>query len=248
MLAPRFLITVSAVALSLALQSPSAHAAVFAQFSPDTNAADFSWVNAGSGGQFFSGSGTTVQSVATHFNFLDPSLSALGFLPATFTLDGSATGSPAIDNGGGLFTQTNVDGSFHFIYSGPTQTLGGVTLIQNVTNLLSGAFTGVWMQGAGSSGSANRSAPIGSLTFTSDVQSFAHVSPGSEQFAFNLLAATPGFGATPGKALNSFTAAGGGNFSFVAGAVPEPASWAFMIVGFSVAGAMFRARRRFSLA
>src|SRR5689334_5792563 len=146
---PRFLTFIPAVALSALLQAPIAHAAVFAQFVPDSAAADFSWVNAGANGQFVSGSGTTASPVAVHFDFLDPSLSGLGFLPATFTLDASEVATPAIDNGGGLFTQTNVGGTFSFIYSGPTQTIGGVTLTQNVTNLLSGVFTGAWIQGIG---------------------------------------------------------------------------------------------------
>jgi hypothetical protein len=237
----------AALALSLILQSPVAHAAVFAQFQPDTAAADFSWVNGGSGGTFDSGSGATPVGVATHFDFLDPSLSFLGFLPATFTLDaGVSAGHPAVDDGGGLFTQTNVDGSFSFIYSGPTQTIGSVTLTHGVTNLLSGVFTNAWIQGAGGSGSANRSAPVGSLTYTSDLEPFTGLVPNSEEFAFNLLSVSPGFGAAVGKALNTATASGGGNFSFVSVRVPEPASWTLMIVGFGLAGAGLRARRRFA--
>lgn len=244
--ASRFLTMVPAVALCALLQSPIAHAAVFAQFVPDAAAADFSWVNAGADGQFVSGSGATAAPVAVHFDFLDPTLASLGFLPATFTLDSSSSATPAVDNGGGLFTQTNVGGSFSFIYSGPTQTIGAITLTQNVTNLLSGVFTGAWIQGAGGSGSANRSAPVGSLTYSSDVESFSGAAPGTEAFAFNLLSVAPGFGAAPGKSLNSFTASGGGNFSFAA--VPETAAWALMIVGFSLAGAGLRARRRLVVA
>jgi len=244
---PRFLTLLPAVALSALLQGPIAHAAVFAQFSPDTAAADFSWVNGGSGGQFLSGSGAAADQVAVHFNYLDPSLAFLGFLPAEFTMDASvATGTPASDLGGGLFNQTGVGGTFSFVYSGPTQTVNGVTLTQGVTNLLSGVFSGGWIQGAGGSGSANRSAPIGSLTYTSDIEDLSHVSAGTEEFAFNLLSVSPGFSASPGNALNSFTAAGGGNFSFVGVSVPEPAAWALMIMGFGLAGAGLRARRRFA--
>jgi len=242
---PRFLTFAPAVALAALLQGPIAHAAVFAQFQPDTSVPDFSWVNNGSSGQFLSGTGATASPIAVHFDFLDPSLSGLGFLPAAFTLDASTVATPAINNGGGLFTQTNVGGTFSFIYTGPTQTVGGVTLTQNVTNLLSGVFSGAWIQGIGGSGSANRSAPVGSLTYTSDLEHFAHLTAGTQEFAFNLLTVSPGFGASAGSSLNSFTADGGGNFSF-SGAVPEPAAWAFMIAGFSLAGAMLRSRRRFA--
>jgi hypothetical protein len=240
---PRILTLAPALALSFALQSPIAHAAVFAQFVPDTAAADFSWVDGGTGGQFVSGSGTTATAVATHFDFLDPGLAFLGFLPAAFTMTASVpSGNPAVDDGGGQFTQMDVGGSFSFIYSGPTETVGGVTLTQNVTNLLSGVFTGARLQGADGSGSANRSAPVGSLTYTSDIEDLSHVAAGSEEFAFNLLSATPAFHAAVGQALNTFTASGGGNFSFVA--IPEARAWMLMILGFSLAGAGLRARRR----
>jgi hypothetical protein len=236
-----------AVALATFLQSPLAHAAVFAQFTPDTAAFDYSWINHGTGGDFISivsPSSTVPQGVATHFSFLDPALAALVFLPATFTLDASATASPAINEGGGLFTEKNINGTFSFIYSGATQTIDGITLTHNVTNLLSGLFTDAWIQGAGGSGSANRSAPVGSLSYTSDVEKFHGIRPSQSEFAFNLLSVTPPFGAASPESMNSFKAAGGGNFSFVA--IPEPTAWTLMIMGFGLAGAGLRARRRFA--
>src|SRR5262245_33648948 len=102
----------AALALSLAAVGLPVRAAVFAQFSPDTGSADFKWVRSGSpstGGDLFtitSASATSTQGVATHFSFLDPALSALAFLPATFKLTANVpSGNPAVNGGGGVFTQ-----------------------------------------------------------------------------------------------------------------------------------------------
>jgi hypothetical protein len=239
----------AALAISLSVAVP-AHAAVFAQFLPDTDKADFKWVNKGTGGDFISitntGS-TSPQAAAVHFDYLDPGLSTLGFLPAAFTLTSdSPSGNPAMPSCCGLLAQLDIGGSFSFIYTGPTMTVGSITLHHDLTNLLSGVFTGAWIQGAGNSGSANLTAGPGSVTFSSDLQSFTHDKPGSGEFAYNLLSVSPGFGAKPGKALNTFTANGGGNFSIVA--IPEPASWALMILGFGGLGVALRRQRRMAAA
>ena len=248
----------AAVALSLAAMAAPAHASVFAQFSPDVGASDFKWVNngasnSGTGGHFFSisnVSSTVAQGVATHFSFLDPALSALAFIPATFTVDAAvASGHPATVNGSGVWTQTDLNGSFSFVYTGATiaNYLGsGIDLVHN-SNLLSGVFTDAWIQGAGGSGSTNNAASNGgSVHYTSDYTAFSHFAAGTEEFAFNLLAVAPNFGANSGKALKSFRANGGGNFS--AEAVPEPATWGLMIVGFGGIGALIRNRRRLAVA
>ena len=71
--------------------------------------------------------------------------------------------------------------------------------------------------------------------------------PGAAMFltvlAFNLLGASTGFNAGAGQALDSFNANGGGNFDAITGVVPEPGTWALMILGFGGAGAMLRRRR-----
>src|SRR5690348_14425434 len=69
----------AALALSLAAAAAPAHATVFAQFTPDTNASDYRWINSGvnnngTGGSLISITGNTQTSahgVATHFSFLD---------------------------------------------------------------------------------------------------------------------------------------------------------------------------------
>jgi len=258
------LLSAATLAAALAVTAAPASAAVFASFTPDKSAMDYRWINngggnSGTGGHLFTitpsnqGS-TTALGVATHFQFLDPSLSSLGFIPTTFTLDASATsGHPASVNNAGVFTQTNVDGHFSFVYSGATTANfngSGITLTHG-QNLLSGVFTDAWIQGAGGSGSFNLAAINGgSLTMNSSLENFTHAIAGSEEFAMNLLAASPAFGANGcplgggncTKAEKNFRANGGGNFSFSSSA-PEPGTWALMIVGFGGMGAMVRRRR-----
>jgi hypothetical protein len=248
------LASVSALTLAVVSLTTPAHAAVIAQFDPDTNAADYGWIKSGSGGEFTSlgtnGPGPCTTCTATHFSFLDPSLAALAFLPSTFQIDAVApSGNAASLNSVGVWTQTGLDGNFHFTYYdsshavGSTQTFDGHTLINGVTNLLSGVFTNAWIQGAGGSGSTNVTiANGGHLTLASDLLSFNHLDTTTEEFSLNLLDVSPHFGASAGQALNSFTANGGGNFS--ADFVPEPATWGLMILGFGGMGAVLRSRRR----
>jgi hypothetical protein len=241
---------VSAATLAVAVSGAalSAHAAVFAQFLPVTNASDYSWVNNGSGGHFFSindTSDTSAQGVSTAFNFLEPAYAVLGMLPATFTIDATAaSGNPAdFNSGSGTWAQRGLDGSFSFTYSGADTTIGGFHLV-NGENLLSGVFTDAWIQGAGGTGSANVSfGNGGAATYASDIFDFSHEVAGSEEFAFNLLGANPNFNAATGQALGTFNANGGGNFDAITGVVPEPGAWALMILGFGGAGAMLRRRR-----
>jgi hypothetical protein len=243
----------AAIALSLAV---SAKAAVFADFTPDTNKADFSWVRSTNNALgAFSTEGTLKSvNVATHFSFIDPSLAALAFLPATFNLTAAVTTpSPATFNvGTNTWTESNLHSTgagFSFIYSGPTTVIAGHTLTHNVTNLLSGVFTGAYIQGFGSSGSTNlQSDGFASVTYFSDVIDFSSVVPGSTAFAFNLLSVNPHFGASAGHSLNSFAANGGGNFSADFHGIPEPATWAMMLVGFGGIGLMVRNRRRAAVA
>jgi hypothetical protein len=245
----------------------SAHAAVFADFTPDTNAADFTWAQSSNNaaGAFATEGALTSTSIATHFSFLKGGLTALAFLPASFNLAAAVTTpTPATFNAGtGAWTQQDVSTTgtgFSFVYTGPSTVIAGHTLTQDVTVLLSGVFTDAYIQGKGTSGSVNLSSGgASSVTFNSDIIDFSSMPPGSAGFAFNLLAVSPSFGAGAGKSLNSFTANGGGNFEFVPGSltggggggggggIPEPATWAMMLLGAGGVGAMLRNRRRMAL-
>ena len=247
------------LALTLAATVAPAHAAVIAQFTPDTNASDYKWLNNipatnnGTGGHFFSITGntqTTAHAVATHFSYLDGTLNNAAFIPAKFTIDATAlSGNPATVNGSGVWSQTHVNGTFSFIYTGVSIANfngSGITLAHN-SNLLSGIFTNAWIQGAGGSGSFNLTQTNGgSLLFTSDYD-LQTQDPGTQEFALNLLSATPTVFANAGKALRTFRANGGGNFSADSG-IPEPATWGLMIVGFGGIGAVMRNRRRLAIA
>jgi hypothetical protein len=245
--------SVAAAALALVLTAGPGRAAVFAEFTPDSPGANYMWRQSGGAGDegaFYSvmgGFSPGAVGAAVHFSFLDPSLSALAFLPATFLLSSAVTTStPATTGVDGSLTQGNVGGSFSFTYAGPTQTIGSITLTHNATNLLSGVFTSAFIKGLGSTLSGNMSSSPGALTFTSDVESFTKTVPGSQAFMFDLLSAQ--FAASPGKSLATLTAHGGGRFSFLTGdtkepksGVPEPATWGLMITGFGMVGGLTRA-------
>ncbi|MDB5422925.1 MAG: hypothetical protein JWQ29_341 [Phenylobacterium sp.] len=248
------ILTAAAAAVSLAAIAAPSQATVFAQYSPDSNAAIYRWVNngannSGTGGQLYTtatGTATVPGAANVHFSFLDPSLSSLMFVPAKFTLNATvASGNPAaFAVGPNTWTQTNLNGGFSFIYTGASHTFGSIFVAHNA-NLLSGTFTDAWIQGAGGTGSTNLSATNGgSMTFTSDFEQFLNLDAGTEEFAMNLLSVNPAFGALPGKALKSFRANGGGNFNFETAMVPEPATWGLMLVGFGGVGALLRHRRR----
>jgi hypothetical protein len=252
------LVSLAAVAASMSAVSLPAQAAVFAQFSPLTNASDFRWVKsggsgptAGTGGHFFtitSNTSTVAQSVAIAFAFLDPAFAALGNLKANLKVDATAAaGNPASFNAtAGTYTQAGLNGGFSVLYSGVNTTIAGHHLVPG-ENLLSGTFTDAWIQGSGGTGSTNVTMGNGgTATYSSALENFSNVIPSSEEFAFNLLGATPKFAALKGKALTTFRANGGGNFGAV-GSVPEPATWGLMILGFGGIGAVLR-RRRTSLA
>jgi hypothetical protein len=246
----KLITAVASATLAISLAS-AAQAAVFAQFTPDTNKADYTWVRStnNAAGAFATEGKLTSTNIKTHFSFLDPSLSALAFLPATFNLSAAVTTpTPAVFNAGAnTWTENHLNSTgkgFSFIYSGPTTTIAGHSLVKNVTVLLQGVFTDAYIQGFGTSGSTNlQSGGASSVSYSSDIINFGKVVPGSTAFALNLLSVNPKFGATAGKALNSFTANGGGNFSAIM-SVPEPATWGMMLIGFGGIGLAMRNRRR----
>jgi hypothetical protein len=246
-------VSAAAVAVAISAASMPAHAAVFAQFQPMTNSNDYKWVRNGAGGSFFtinSSSDTSAQAVAIAFQFLAPAYAA-GITPTPFTAlsatlnvhgtSANVAANAATEGDAATWTQPGLTGGFEILYTGPDQTLNGFHLVAG-ENLLSGTFTNAWIQGAGGSGSTNVTIGNGgSASYTSDIVGFANTIPGSQEFAFNLLGTTSPFHASAGKGLDSFRANGGGNFS--ADGVPEPASWALMILGFGGVGAMVRRRR-----
>ncbi|MFL5298519.1 MAG: PEPxxWA-CTERM sorting domain-containing protein [Phenylobacterium sp.] len=231
------------LAATLAAATAPAHATVIAQFSPDATSADYKWIKNNSGGELISvgnPADTTATAVATHFSFVPAAFADFASLSAVFTLDATAAqGNPAIF-AAGTWTQTGLNGSFAVLYTGANQTIDGVNLVSGVTHLFDGVFTSAQIVGAGGSGSATL-AFGGAAAFSSDVVDLSGI-PGSRGLTFNLGSVSPTFDASTGKALNSFTANGGGSFS-AAAPIPEPAAWGLMIGGFGMAGAMLRRRK-----
>jgi hypothetical protein len=233
-------VAAAAVAFTVsALAAPSQAAQVFATQTNTSMSTNFAWTNngvtgAGAGGTLV---GTGVS--ATNFlSFLDPLFMA-NFIPADFTLNASSTSGPATQGAGSIWTQTGLNGSFAFTYNGANQVFGG-KLITTGSNLLSGTFTNGWIQGNGTSGSTNISLGNGgSACFTSAYVAIGCGPTARNEYSFSLAGAQPGFGAVANSGLTSFVASGSGTFS-----VPEPGTWALMIMGFGGAGAMLRSRRR----
>jgi hypothetical protein len=233
-------VAAAAVAITVsALAAPSQAAQVFATQTNTSMSTNFAWTNngvtgAGAGGTLV-GSGVS----ATNFlTFLDPLFMA-NFIPADFTLTATSTAGPATQGSGSIWTQTGLSGSFSFTYSGVNQVFGGKTVTTG-SNLLSGTFTNGWIQGNGASGSTNISLGNGGTAcFSSDYLLFGCGPTSKNEYSFSLLSVNPGFGANANSSLNSFVASGQGVFS-----VPEPGTWALMIMGFGGAGAMLRSRRR----
>ncbi|MGZ3402392.1 MAG: PEPxxWA-CTERM sorting domain-containing protein [Phenylobacterium sp.] len=258
------LISAAALAASLSALAVPAHASVilFASFNTGTsNASNIDWVRNGAGGSLFTtatATGTTLGAAAVKFTFLgDPALSDFDALSAKLTLSATASNAPAQHNGA-TYTQTGLDnGTFKFVYSGPNQMLDGFNLIANTTVLLSGTFQNAWLEGAGGVGGLDVTIGNGgSAQFTSAIYDLSKTVPGSDEFTLHLGNVAPNFGAIDPStgctvsgcahigttALNSFRAHAGGDYQFTA--VPEPSSWALMIVGFGGAGALLRRRRR----
>jgi len=271
-------LSAAAMTLSVVALAPATQAAVFAQFSPVSNKTNFLWLNnggvyavdpdgsgpikagdqtnTGSGGSFFStatASASVAGATAIAFTlFDDPNLVNL---KASLFLTGTAINTPTVYDGA-TFKQVNVNGSFDVIYTGNTarylngvKVASGGTLVTKNSHLLTGTFTNAWLEGSGGAGSFDIDVSNGGhAIFASPYDPFTHIDPDSESFSIHLGANAPGFGAkTPGvTAMKTFRANGGGNFSDVA--LPEPSSWALMIMGFGGVGAVLRSRRRAAFA
>jgi hypothetical protein len=242
----KFAVAAAALTLSFGATAASAAEVIATQTVFGVSGPEFTWTNNGVTGVGAGGTltGSALGNAANPFlgntlafNFLP--LAVDGPLAADFSFSGTSTGGPAVFSGA-TWEQRGLDGSFSFTYVGPTFVATSGTTYTTGSNLLSGTFTNAWIQGGGSSGSTNVTMGNGgSACFTSDYFSVGCGVGSRNEFAFNLLNAQPGFGAQPGKGLNNFTADGNGIFS-----VPEPGTWALMILGFGSAGAMIRSRRR----
>ncbi|HEX4181937.1 MAG TPA: PEPxxWA-CTERM sorting domain-containing protein [Caulobacteraceae bacterium] len=243
-------ITVVAAALGLAasLSAASAQALTFADYGAANSDANLDWTQSTS---MTSGVLSTTASDSAMFSFLAPGLTTLANLPATFTLSATA---PAVDpavSALGQVAQQNLSGTFSFTYNGSTPLVVGSHTFTTGANLLSGTFSGAELVGPANGSTSSLQDAIfsgGSVSYASDFATFA--STGDKGFSLDLTSVLPFFGATPGNALNSFTAVSTGSFASDissgggAGGVPEPMTWAMMLLGFGGIGVAARRKRR----
>jgi len=229
-------VSAAAVAISLIAVAAPSQASTVIGFSSSTTNPNFTWTRNGVTGA--GAGGTLVGTGVGTFSFLEaPLFPDLFTVPVTFSYSATSTFGPATqDPETSLWAQQGLAGSFSYIYTGiPTLTFGSYSVATGA-NLLSGTFSNSWIQGGGHSGSTNVAVATGGVAhFTSDFDSFGS----NAEFAYNLLGVTPSFGAAANRGLTSFTAYGNGTFS-----VPEPSTWALMIMGFGGVGAMIRRRRQ----
>lgn len=258
---------IAGLALAAAAIAAPASAVVttFASFSPSGNGANFRWVissnnaagNFSRNATFYSTATATANapgSRVVNFSFLQPSIASyVTNVAATFTMNGTVTNTIATVSGTTL-TQTNVAGSFSFISRAPI-TIGNTTFATG-SNLLSGTFTSAQISGDrnGSSAGFSASTPAATIIYTSDFLSF--VGGSNFDFANSLTSIAPLFNATasnngvinaPNKALRTFRALVGGQFSSdpapITPTIPEPAVWAQLIAGFAMVGLAARRRK-----
>jgi len=148
---------------------------------------------------------------------------------ATLNLTANSTPGSVLDTTNNpIFQETGLNGSFTF------------TNASNVV-LLRGVFTGMWLTGrlGDTTGTAMTVLNGGTLDLSSDVVDLGWVHYDNASFSFTNV--HPGYDLT-GGVLQDFAADSvTGTFG---GAIPEPGTWALMIVGFGGAGMMIRSRRR----
>ncbi len=218
----------AAVAISLALAG-GANAAEIVNIGNANNNETlnaFVWTAGGA-----PGTGTlTVSDELVWLNFRNDIYADGAGQDAYLTFSGVASGDPLQQELDGTFRQTGIGGTFEF----RTASGGGGSL------LLGGVFTGSWLTGKDDAGGLMTVLNGGTLQLTSGVTDISWIVDDSASFSFS--GVTPSFGdLNADGALDSFNATGfSATFS---GAVPEPTTWALMILGFGGAGAMLRRRR-----
>lgn len=240
------LLALTAIAAAAIGSVPAAAMVTFANFSPtntDNNAAY-------SGGSLFTAPGGVggPAGVQVIFNILSGGLPQLQGVSATFQLNTAM--APAILPASGDFTIPSASGGFSFITNNAIN-LGG-TLYAAGSNLLSGTFVDGYFSGTvdGSSGSLRASTGGGStIAYTSSFLSFAGAT--TYDFALPITAVDPVFG-PGGGTIADFAGSMGGQFSSepgpLVGSVPEPTTWAMLVLGFGVVGVAARRRKPVSVA
>lgn len=244
------------IALALLGLSVEAHAAevIFASYSPSSSEANIAWRNSGTNG--ISGTGGSLFTISTpganavsstivNFKYTIDALASIPSLVANATIQGSVPlGTPAVLEGG-LLVQRGVAGSISFIAAEPFS-FGGTNYNVGANLLSLTYFNAAVISGVLNSVDAKFSMSTldgGTIIPSSDLFDFGGA--GSKSFAFDIGQLTQPFFAQRNRALRNFAGVSGGTFSveLPQAAVPEPAMWATLIVGFAMVGGAARARK-----
>lgn len=235
----------------------SANAATVVQIASYTQVGGgktFAWDGiGGNGGRLFSNSTLAANATAAQigaasagwvnvlFNFNEDGVMGL---QAQLLFNASApTGAATQLTATNPIRQSNLNGTFAFKYTGLTPMTAYGTTFTTGANLLSGTFTNGWLSVGGSSGGFADSFGLtgGTVTLASAIIPVNTLADGDLGFSFTGVSPTAAIiGSNGTRQLKDFRASSGANFS--AAAVPEPATWAMMIVGFGAAGALLRRR------
>jgi hypothetical protein len=234
----------SAVALSLgAFASPASALTQFASAAAD-GAPALSFTSGG-------GAGGTIASTGQAWFFAETLAGVTGLNPmlASFSLSATSASGTYGCYSMAVCGVAGFDGTLTYTYDGPDKNYswyGSSRTLHTGDILLQATFTNAWIQGTGTSGSFDVTTVSPYVTGTvtniaSDLYSFG--STNDFDFAYTLTGANIGNPAV-GTTYASFSS--GSSASFSAGVVPEPGTWALMILGFGGAGAMLRSRRQLS--
>jgi hypothetical protein len=174
----------------------------------------------------------TITNLLTKLDFDDSVFADLGGQDAILNLSASTTDGLTLI--GPTFTQTGISGTFEFRSTDLS------------TVLLAGTFSQYWIQGVAGAKNGALNSVDGTADFSSDLVNLDAVVDDNFGFTFSSITSN---GANPPSgyviangALQNFT--GNNVAGTFAGVVPEPGTWALMIMGFGGAGAMLRSRRR----
>ena len=246
------ILAASAVALSLGAVAAPASAGVYLDFAESNSGATFTWTRDADlvGGDLLAG-GQVILNIFDN-SLTDGPLSIL----ANFSLTGRDD-SVASLNTQAQYQQWEVDGSFTFtsvagfVYNGNAYGAG--------VNLLSAVFSSADFIGAGNRGNFSAQNLVGgaSVNYSSGILSQA-AQYALDTFNFEMTQVQPNFGASncttqvPGQGIllcdTSIVSLGGNTRGTFSAAIPEPTTWALMIMGFGGAGAMIRRRKALAFA